>query len=104
MIVRLNDEFRRAINDLANDLKLNAPLTCVFCGEGVTENGHAPGRKCPHVRAQVLRRDGTVKRVEFFTPRERMRVQYGDKIVEGWKEGAEDGDVKGVAAGGDAAV
>lgn len=77
-------------------------ITCEWCGEPMGMNGHVEDGRCPHVRAQVMRKDGTVKRVEFFTPRQRRRVQYGDKVVEGWKEEG-DGNGEGVAAGSDVA-
>src|SRR5580765_1120107 len=80
-------------------------MNCLYCGEPIDANGHAPGRKCPHVRALVYRKDShTIKRVEFFSPRERMRVEYGDKAAEGWNNEGQGKDEAGSAtSGGDAA-
>jgi hypothetical protein len=79
-------------------------VICEWCGEPMGVNGHAEDRRCPHVRAMVMRKDGTVKRVEFFTPRERVRLEYGDKVVEGWKDEDQGTDEAGPVAGGGAAA
>ena len=57
--------------------RLGTDLRCVMCGELIGTNGHAPGQKCPHVRAIVYRKDNTIKRVEFFSPRERHATTEG---------------------------
>jgi hypothetical protein len=60
-------------------MTIDKAISCPYCG-------HVHGDLCPQVKAFEYAEDGRVKRVEFFTPADRVHpelLEAARKIVEG---------------------